>query len=73
MSYRIVTRKGALINGRTGWDWEIWDESTGKIKTQGWSAGKRADAESDAREWVRRNKEREAKQEQARLRGGIRS
>ena len=69
MKYRIETRKGKLINGVTGWDWEIWDTTSGKIKTQGWSAGKKADAESDANAWIQRYETRQAAQDlRARLR-----
>lgn len=44
---------------------------TGKIKTQGWSLGKKADAEADAEAWIHRHEERQAKQENARARGEL--
>lgn len=46
--FTVKYRRGALVNGQRGFDWEISDHR-GFVVAGGWSAGKRPDAEQDAK------------------------
>ena len=55
----VIYRRGALVNGQRGWDWEI-KNARGFVVRGGWSAGQKSDAEQDAEQALRELRAKEA-------------